>query len=75
MWDLICVGEQDIRFVQVKTNKSPDKEWKVQAESWPCPKCVVREWIVYVDYSKGNTPSSRVIMSPYERKSVDVRVH
>jgi hypothetical protein len=64
LWDLICVKHQDIRFVQVKTNANPSREWKERANKWGCPKCAVREWVVYRDYQKGVVPSSRVILGP-----------
>ena len=65
LWDLICVGEYNVRFVQVKANKKPPKEWIERANAWG-PKCnnIIREWVVYKDYSRGLTPSAQVILSP-----------
>lgn len=64
LWDLICVGPIDIRFVQVKTNQHPDHEWKERARAWKCPKNAVREWVVYRDYTRGVIPEARVTMEP-----------
>ena len=61
LWDLICVGEYDIRFIQVKTNQKPNKDWITRAEAWgPKGSTFVKEYVVYKDYSRGNTPSSIV---------------
>ena len=70
LWDLICVSKQDIRFVQVKTNTNPTREWKDAAQYWAsisCPRNAICEFVVYQDYSRGNTPSKRITLSnaPY----------
>jgi hypothetical protein len=66
LWDLICVGPHDIRFVQVKTNRGPDGKWKEKLRNWTCPKHakIVLEHCVYKDYSRGNAPSARVTYPP-----------
>lgn len=64
LWDLICVGPTDIRFVQVKTNKKPDREWQEKALAWRCPRGCLREWIVYRDYTRGVIPAARVTLEP-----------
>jgi hypothetical protein len=66
LWDLICVGNHDVRFVQVKTNQKPTREWQEKAEAWG-PKGtakIVKEWCVYKDYQRGNAPSARVTLGP-----------
>jgi len=64
LWDLICVGLYDVRFVQVKANRKPDKKWRERAEIWgPRGSKFVREYIVYKDYSRGDVPSSIVTFS------------
>jgi len=58
LWDLLCVGEYDMRFVQVKTNQKPTKEWIQRAEDWgPKGSKFVKEYIVFKDYVRGDTPS------------------
>ena len=65
LWDLIVVGEHDIRFVQVKTNAKPNKEWMEKAEKWgPKKSWCIKEYIVYRDYWKGDSPTVRVTFSP-----------
>ena len=65
LWDLICVGPHDIRFVQVKSNRKPTKEWIEAAESWgPRGSKFIREWVVYKDYSRGDVPSAQVTFCP-----------
>ena len=64
LWDLICIGPHDVKVVQVKTNAKPDKEWMEKAEKWVCPKAVIREYVVYRDYQRGNAPSARVTFGP-----------
>ena len=63
LWDLICVGKNDVIFVQVKTNQSPDKEWRARANKWgPIGKAVYKEWVTYKDYQRGDVPSARVLI-------------
>ena len=65
LWDLICVGHHNIRFVQVKANKPPSKEWKERANAWgPTGNNIIREWVVYKDYSRGLAPSAQVTLCP-----------
>lgn len=66
LWDLICVGEYDIRFVQVKANNKPSKAWQAEAELWgPKGSKFIKEWVVYKDYNKGkDTPSTIVTLEP-----------
>lgn len=65
LWDLICVGLHDVRFVQVKSNNKPSKEWQEKAEQWGTKGSkIVREWVVFKDYSRGDTPSARVTLCP-----------
>ena len=62
LWDLICVGDHDIIFCQVKTNKDPSSEWQEKATNWgPDDSVIQKEYVVYKDYSRGNVPSGRVI--------------
>ena len=60
LWDLICVGREDIRFVQVKTNFKPTLEWEEAARKWPCPKWAVKEIVIYRDYQRGIVPGNRI---------------
>ena len=64
LWDLICVSFVDIHFVQVKTNKMPDKKWMEKAEKWICPKTAVKSVVVYKDGLVGNTPALIKIVEP-----------
>jgi len=67
LWDLICVGAYDIRFIQVKTNCNPSREWQDRASAWGPDNSTfyIKEYIVYKDYkSKGDIPSIRVTLAP-----------
>jgi len=65
LWDLICVGANDIRFVQVKTNQKPDREWYEKEARWRCPSSCVREICIYKDYQKGgDVPANRITLEP-----------
>jgi hypothetical protein len=65
LWDLICVGEHNVRFVQVKANKKPAKEWQERAREWGTRGSkIIREWVVYKDYQRGDAPSAIVTLSP-----------
>ena len=65
LWDLICVKRQDMRFVQVKTNASPNKEWVEKANAWGVRNnCIIREWVVYRDGKAGDIPAARVTLAP-----------
>ena len=60
LFDLICVSYQDVRFVQVKTNGKPNKEWEKKVLAWQCPKWVVKEVVIYRDYQRGLVPVNRI---------------
>lgn len=62
LWDLICIGDHDIIFAQIKTNERPDREWMQRAENWQCPRNCQKEILVYYDYDrKGDVPRNRIV--------------
>ena len=68
LWDLICVGP-DVRFVQVKTNRTADKAWKYKASRWTCPSYSTTELVIYKDYQRGDAPSERLILTEQKGKA------
>ena len=67
LWDLICVSSQDILFVQVKTNRKPEREWIDRAKQWECPYYAKKIYVVYKDYQRGDKPAiCQTLESDYE---------
>ncbi len=63
LWDLICVSDALVRFVQVKTNNKPDKKWVDKALEWgPDSPLVIKEYVVYKDYQRGDKPWKAVTL-------------
>ena len=51
LWDIVAVGPYDIRFIQVKTEKTAKDgksyKWREKAKAWPCPPEARKElWIL-----------------------------
>lgn len=53
LWDLIAVGKEEVRFIQVKVNGYASKEWKKEALAWECPSFCTREIWRFVDRKEG----------------------
>lgn len=64
LWDLICVSFWEVLFVQVKTNRKPEKEWVERAKKWLCPLRAKKICIIYKDYQRGNKPSVEIVYDP-----------
>jgi len=52
LWDLMCVRKEDIRFVQVKANQKPAKQWINKAKDWVCPEFCIKEILIWKDRAK-----------------------
>ena len=52
VWDIVAIGETDIRLVQVKANKAPGPDERKQMERFKVPENVSREYWVWVDKAR-----------------------
>ena len=52
---------RDVRFVQVKSNNKPTREWIERATAWRSGGAI-KEYVIYKDYSRGNAPTKRVTL-------------
>jgi len=64
LWDLICVSDKDVIFVQVKTNAKPTGEWIDKARNWRMANIgIQKEYAIYKDYERtGDRPWERIIL-------------
>lgn len=49
LWDLMAVSRTEIRFIQVKSNKTAGPEDREAMKLWPCPANCSKEIWVWVD--------------------------
>ncbi len=67
-WDIVAVGPEDVRLIQVKCNRRPGSEEMKRLRGFLCPDNVTREVWVYKD-GKPKEPIIEVIKGIYNGSS------
>lgn len=58
------MGNNDVIFVQVKTNSKPTKKWMEEAGMWRVDNIHIQtEVVIYKDYQRGDKPWQTIILA------------
>lgn len=52
LWDLIAVSHNEIRFIQVKSNRNAPVLEREEMKEWPCPQWASKEIWIFKDRVK-----------------------
>ena len=55
VWDIVAIGPQGVRLIQVKANRQPGPLEREQMAAFPAPPGVSREYWVWRDHARDPT--------------------